>query len=354
MSQGKEVSDFDLALIHLAQTTAVQPYRLLRSRPTGGQAIRLVGYGKTAEQDPAERQKRTAVTRNVGIFSRTVAIVGTPNICHNDSGTPFLAGDVIVAITSRGNRCPLDERSRSTGIRLDRNLDWIDHVAMQFGDQFIFSDVSPSAQLQPANIPEGSHLSGVFDLEAMVEVTNGVKWVGLSFWGTKPQLTDPPFTWRRLDATWYRHFNEVDITLYADDSDGHRLVHETQTWITVEKNPWHHDPSEEGTLGLDVDANGVVDMRDLWQVELLLVRRGSGPLPPAPSVLPPPFPDVDNDGALTDHDAAVLAEAIGAARLPAQMSLRGDIDGNGCINFVDFLRLGRRIGAGPLAGPPRR
>lgn len=75
--------------------------------------------------------------------------------------------------------------------------------------------------------------------------------------------------------------------------------------------------------------------------------------PASACVMADPRGDVDGDGRVTSHDAAlVLREAIGMAPGEGHEPARGDLDGDGRADSADARRLLERVLGGEEAGPP--
>lgn len=120
-------SDDNLAALLLATTPSASALPLLRVLPANplGQALRLVGYGRTSVNDAASSGTRRTVS--VPITGATAATLeygtdGVAGICVGDSGGASFLGGFLAGVHSRGDgSCGL-----GVDIRVDRHLGFID------------------------------------------------------------------------------------------------------------------------------------------------------------------------------------------------------------------------------------
>lgn len=136
----------DLALLELEETAPVAPVAVLKTaldESVVGRPMRVVGFGRTAPDEPAGA-KMEGVAAILELQERR--IVHAPNTCPGDSGGPgFLTIDgreVLVGVHSTGS-CGVGDPS--TKVRVDRNLDFISFDADR--------DVEPIAVPQSAPPP---------------------------------------------------------------------------------------------------------------------------------------------------------------------------------------------------------
>ncbi|WP_250031164.1 S1 family peptidase [Paractinoplanes maris] len=143
----------DVALARLDKPiTGITPLKLNRKKPTDGQRLRLVGFGLTSGT-----AKQTASRLQTGQFEVTsvaktelsvegIAPRKTTSACPHDSGGPYFADGkpaVVVAVVSRGPRCPHSGADTST--RVDAIAPWILSV--------VGADLKPRPKPSPSPVP---------------------------------------------------------------------------------------------------------------------------------------------------------------------------------------------------------
>lgn len=122
-------SDFDFAALLLARApSGVSPAPFLRALPAGavGQALRVVGYGRTSVSDGTSSGTRRSVAVPVAAFTSAALSYGSDGasgICAGDSGGPSFLGEAVAGIHSRteGANC-----GRGVDIRVDSQLAFVD------------------------------------------------------------------------------------------------------------------------------------------------------------------------------------------------------------------------------------
>jgi Trypsin len=121
----------DIGLIELAAPAADVPLHT-GPMPVGG-PIRLLGWGMDADTDPTSprllKQLDTEVLGQCGADDEIcVKVSTTATVCHGDSGTPALVGDVVVAVTSRGPIGPCGGEGWTVYTAVAPHLDWINQT----------------------------------------------------------------------------------------------------------------------------------------------------------------------------------------------------------------------------------
>lgn len=118
----------DVALVILSQAiSGVRPSPIASSAPHSGQAIVLVGYGKTGEHSGGFGVKRSATNVISSMTSTTFSFRGAGNVCNGDSGGPSFvktaAGqEIVVGVHStKHGMCG----SGGTDMRVDAYASWI-------------------------------------------------------------------------------------------------------------------------------------------------------------------------------------------------------------------------------------
>ncbi|MCM4076342.1 S1 family peptidase [Paractinoplanes hotanensis] len=144
----------DVALARLDKAiTGITPLKLNRRKPVDGQRLRLVGFGLTSGT-----AKRTASRLQTGQFEVTsvakveLGVEGaaprkTTSACPHDSGGPYFTDGkpaVVVAVVSRGPRCPHSGADTST--RVDAIAPWILSV--------VGADLKPKPSPPPSRAPQ--------------------------------------------------------------------------------------------------------------------------------------------------------------------------------------------------------
>ena len=126
----------DVALAQLEKPiTDITPVRLNRRPPKVGTIVRLAGYGRTVDDDPASLTTHLQ-TGEFKVASMTRAYVGmrghapraTTSPCSQDSGGPYFtqrgnAPAVLVSVVSHGPSCPHAKVDQSG--RIDTIAGWI-------------------------------------------------------------------------------------------------------------------------------------------------------------------------------------------------------------------------------------
>ncbi|MCO8270484.1 trypsin-like serine protease [Actinoplanes sp. TRM 88003] len=129
----RQHGDADVALARLDKAiTAITPLKLNRKKPTDGQKLRLAGFGltsgtakKTASRLQTGQFEVTSV-RKIELGVEGIAPRRTTSACPHDSGGPYFTDAkpaVVVAVVSRGPRCPHSGADTST--RVDAIAPWI-------------------------------------------------------------------------------------------------------------------------------------------------------------------------------------------------------------------------------------
>jgi hypothetical protein len=124
---GVAQSDYDLAVLLLARApVGVTPAQLSRVAAIAGQAIRVVGYGRTSAGAASSSGTRRTVSLTISSVTATDFSFGTSGslgICAGDSGGPSFVGAAVAGIHSGGDSSSC---GRGLDIRVDRNLSFID------------------------------------------------------------------------------------------------------------------------------------------------------------------------------------------------------------------------------------
>lgn len=124
---GVAQSDYDLAVLLLArEPVGVTPAQLSRVAAAPGQAIRVVGYGRTSAGAASSSGTRRTVSLTISSVTPTDFSFGTSGsvgICAGDSGGPSFVGAAVAGIHSGGDSASC---GRGLDIRVDRNLSFID------------------------------------------------------------------------------------------------------------------------------------------------------------------------------------------------------------------------------------
>lgn len=175
----------DVALVILQQQVqGVSPSPIATGAPQQGQAITLVGYGKTGEYKNDYGTKRQTTNTISKVGSSTFSFYGQQNICNGDSGGPTFAwhGGVEVVIgvhSTKSGWCG----NGGTDMRVDVYQQWIKQVA---GSDVLLQGSKPSPPQPPKPPPPSSPVkegqpcaSKVCDKGlACVAVTSGGKNIG--------------------------------------------------------------------------------------------------------------------------------------------------------------------------------
>ena len=121
----------DVALVILKQdVTGVSPSPIAIAAPQNGQAITLVGFGKTGEKNYDFGTKRMTTNTIGKVRSSTFSFYGSKNICNGDSGGPtfvMLNGqEVVIGVHStKSGWCG----NGGTDMRVDTYAQWITTTA---------------------------------------------------------------------------------------------------------------------------------------------------------------------------------------------------------------------------------
>ena len=121
----------DVAVMILKQDVqGVTPTPIATQVPTVGQAITLVGFGKTSENGGGYGTKRLTTNTISKVGSSTFSFYGSKNICNGDSGGPTFVtyGNEEVTIgvhSTKSGWCG----NGGTDMRVDRYVTWIQQVA---------------------------------------------------------------------------------------------------------------------------------------------------------------------------------------------------------------------------------
>jgi len=127
-----DLNPHDVACLLLAAAPDVAPAPLLRTSPTAlvGQAVRVVGYGRTAAavDDSGTRRSALAPVSRVTADTIELGAAGTSGICQGDSGGPsFLNGaDAVERVVGIHSAAKSSSCGSGSDIRVDAHLDFID------------------------------------------------------------------------------------------------------------------------------------------------------------------------------------------------------------------------------------
>lgn len=193
--------DNDIALVFLGASIGVAPSRVSTLSPGYGQAITMVGYGKTGEGATDSGIKRIASTTLSSKTSTRLKYFtkGLGNICNGDSGGPSFASiegqEVQVGVHSlKYGKCG----DGGADVRVDAYKDWI--VKHSNGDVLLgpTKPTPPQPAPAPAPKPGDADSDGVPDAEdlcsntpAGAKVWTQGEWKGCAGGQTKDP-TPPP------------------------------------------------------------------------------------------------------------------------------------------------------------------
>lgn len=132
---GQLADYYDIAVVKLAQATTIAPMKMIRSKELGvikiGAPLLIVGFGQSVASNPdSSGVKKHGPTTLEMVGNSEIAISGSAQTCHGDSGGPTLANAGsstspdyrIIGVTSRGaETCDV----ASVETRVDAYLTWI-------------------------------------------------------------------------------------------------------------------------------------------------------------------------------------------------------------------------------------
>jgi hypothetical protein len=112
----------DLALLSLTQQPNIAPSPLLKTPPSVGQSVALVGYGKTGEYNNDLQVKRLGYNTINQITASTFSFQGSSNVCNGDSGGPsFIDNNLAGVHSTKSGACG----TGGTDMRVDVYYSWI-------------------------------------------------------------------------------------------------------------------------------------------------------------------------------------------------------------------------------------
>jgi len=178
----------DLAVVHLAgEVTGIAPMPLATTAPSIGEAVELVGYGKTGEDSGEFGTKRHVDNTIAKVESQIFSVYGASgsvgNICNGDSGGPTFATvagkETLIGIHStKGGVCGQE----GNDMRVDAFYGWI--VGQAAGDLPSPNDTTPP-QVKITAPQNQAELSTSFVVEVAASDANGIARVVLFVNGVK-------------------------------------------------------------------------------------------------------------------------------------------------------------------------